>query len=89
MLLCAALCSKLLKTNPFFGTQTCIGVIVPMLMADPKKMVRTDGTRVVTTMQPSWKAEIYGLYVALRNDPWIILLFPMFFASNYFYTWRE
>jgi hypothetical protein len=25
---------------------------------------------------------------ALRTDPFIILLFPMFFASNYFYTWQ-
>jgi hypothetical protein len=58
-------------------------------MADPKKMVRTDGTRVTTIMHPSWKSEIVGLYVALRTDPYIILLFPMFLASNWFYTWRK
>lgn len=67
---------------------TLIGVAIPMLMADPEKMIRTDGTKVTTPRQPSWKAELLGLWTALRNDPLIILLFPMFFASNWFYTWR-
>ncbi|KAF8224043.1 MFS general substrate transporter [Tricholoma matsutake] len=67
---------------------TCIGVSLPMLMADPSSMIRTDGTRVTTPRHPSWKAEILGLYYALRKDPMIMLLFPMFFASNWFYTWQ-
>jgi MFS family permease len=67
---------------------TCLGVLLPMAMADPNKMRRTDGTKVTTSRQPSWKTEIYGLYVALRTDPMIILLFPMFLASNWFYTWQ-
>ena len=58
-------------------------------MANPAKMIRSDGTRVVTPRHPSWKSEIYGLYLTLRTDPWIVLLFPMFFASNWFYTWRK
>ena len=57
-------------------------------MVDPKKMIRTDGTKVTTPRHPSWKVELYGLYVTVKTDPLIILLFPMFFASNWFYTWR-
>ena len=53
-------------------------------MADPKKMIRTDGTRVAFSRHPSWKSEIVGLWVALRTDPYILLLFPMFLASNWF-----
>ncbi len=68
---------------------TAIGISIPMCMADPKKMIRTDGTKVTTPVNPSWKSEFYGLYLALHNDPAIILLFPMFFASNWFYTWRK
>ena len=67
---------------------TLIGVLIPMLMADPSKMIRTDGTRVSTPRQPSWKTEIAGLFIALRDDPAIVMLFPMFLASNWFYTWR-
>jgi hypothetical protein len=68
---------------------TGMGSLIPLLMADPEKMIRTDGTKVTTTRQPSWKTEIYGLYIALRTDPLIVLLFPMFLGSNWFYTWRE
>jgi hypothetical protein len=72
-----------------FLVLTAIGIFIPLLMADPKKMVRTDGTRVTTIMHPSWRSEILGLWIALRTDPFIILLFPMFLASNWFYTWRK
>ncbi|KAL0950518.1 hypothetical protein HGRIS_007327 [Hohenbuehelia grisea] len=71
-----------------FLVLTLIGVTIPMLMADPHKMIRTDGTKVTTPRHPSWKVEIYGLWVALKTDPMILLLFPMFFASNWFYTWQ-
>ena len=58
-------------------------------MVDPQKIIRTDGTKVTTPRQPSWKTEIYGLWIAVRDDPLILLLFPMFFASNWFFTWRK
>ncbi|KAF8899685.1 MFS general substrate transporter [Mucidula mucida] len=67
---------------------TLIGVAIPMAMADPNKMIRSDGTKVTTPRQLSWKTEIMGLWITLRTDPMIILLFPMFFASNWFYTWQ-
>jgi hypothetical protein len=57
-------------------------------MVDPKDVIRTDGTKVTVTKQPSWKTEIMRLPRAFMKDPQIILLFPMFFASNWFYTWR-
>ena len=78
------------KSNQIgFLVLTLIGVTIPMLMADPQKMIRTDGTKVTSPRHPSWKVEIVGLWVTLIKDPLIILLFPMFFASNWFYTWRE
>lgn len=64
------------------------GVVLPLFLADPYKMIRTDGTRVAPIRYPSWKTEFISLFVALKTDPWIVLLFPMFFASNYFYTWQ-
>lgn len=71
-----------------FLVLTLIGVTIPIFMADPNKMIRTDGTKVTTLRHPSWKVELYGLYLTLRTDPMVILLFPMFLASNWFYTWR-
>lgn len=60
-----------------------------MCMADPKRIIRSDGTRVNIPLHPTWKTQFYGLYLTLRTDPMIFLLFPMFYCSNYFYTWRE
>ncbi|CAE6526244.1 unnamed protein product [Rhizoctonia solani] len=67
---------------------TLIAILIPMLMADPKTMYRADGSKVTAARHPSWKAEILGLWIALRTDPSILMLFPMFFASNWFYTWQ-
>ncbi|KAB5592997.1 hypothetical protein CTheo_3551 [Ceratobasidium theobromae] len=67
-----------------FLVLTLIGVLIPMLMADPKSMYRSDGSKVTAPRQPSWKSEIMGLWVALRTDPSILLLFPLFMASNWF-----
>ncbi|KAF8959869.1 major facilitator superfamily domain-containing protein [Flammula alnicola] len=71
-----------------FLVLTLIGIIIPMSMADPEKMIRTDGTKVTTSRHPSWKTQLYGLWVTLLTDPMVILLFPMFLASNWFYTWQ-
>jgi hypothetical protein len=52
-----------------------------MFMVDPANMYRVDGSKITAPRQPSWKTEIVGLWVALRTDPSILLLFPMFLAS--------
>ncbi|KAI0785941.1 MFS general substrate transporter [Abortiporus biennis] len=71
-----------------FLVLTLIGVLIPMLMANPNNMFRDDGTKVVYHRHSSLRTAIWGLWTTLRNDPYIILLFPMFFASNWFYTWQ-
>jgi len=37
---------------------------------------------------PTWSTEILGLWETIWSDPYIILLFPLFFASNWFYTYQ-
>lgn len=37
---------------------------------------------------PSWKSETFGLYETLRLEPYVLLLFPMFWASNWFYSYQ-
>ncbi|OAX33851.1 hypothetical protein K503DRAFT_487990 [Rhizopogon vinicolor AM-OR11-026] len=71
-----------------FLVLTLVGAFLPLFMANPDKVTRTDGTRMNLARNPSWKTEFINLYVALKTDPCIILLFPMFFASNYFNTWQ-
>ncbi|KDQ17512.1 hypothetical protein BOTBODRAFT_29692 [Botryobasidium botryosum FD-172 SS1] len=76
------------ETYIIFLVLTGIGMLTPLFMANPSAMYRTDGSKVAAPRHPSWKTEIWSLFLSLRTDPYIILLFPMFFGSNYFYTWQ-
>jgi MFS family permease len=37
---------------------------------------------------PSWKSELMGLWETFFTDPYILALFPMFLASNWFYAYH-
>lgn len=37
---------------------------------------------------PSWKTEIIGLYETFKLEPYILLMFPLFWASNWFYSYQ-
>lgn len=65
-----------------------IGAFLALLLCDADKVQREDGSHVILMKNPSWKSEILGLWETISHDPWIILLFPMFFASNVFYTYQ-
>lgn len=71
-----------------FMVLTFIGLILAWGLVDAGQIVRADGSRVVLMMHPSWQSEILGLWEVLRTDTYIVLLFPMFFASNWFYTYH-
>lgn len=84
------------RTDSTVGDGTYIGFIVLMtlgacsafLLCDAQKVVRSDGSHVVLMQNPSWKSEFIGLYQSIRLEPWIILLFPMFWSSNWFTTYQ-
>lgn len=78
------------------GDGTYIGFLVLMLIGaflawgllNINKIVRKDGSRVIAIQHPSWKSEFLGLWEVLRDEPWFVLLFPMFLASNWFYSYQ-
>ncbi|KAJ5940107.1 Major facilitator superfamily domain general substrate transporter [Penicillium verrucosum] len=65
------------------------GACLALCLCDADKVVRPDGSRVILMKHPSWKSEIVGLWETVRSEPWIILLFPMFWSSNWFYTYQQ
>jgi len=65
-----------------------IGAILALTLVNAKYVIRNDGSRVILMKHPSWKSEILGLGEVLKTDWYIIALFPMFFASNFFYTYQ-
>ncbi|KAL1301869.1 hypothetical protein AAFC00_006051 [Neodothiora populina] len=71
-----------------FLVLTFLGACLAWTLVDAKQVLRPDGTKVVLMKNPTWKSELLGLYETLRDDPWVLLLFPMFFSSNWFYTYH-
>lgn len=66
-----------------------IGLVLGLFLVNADKVIREDGTKVILMKNPSWKTEFIGLWETLFQDPWIVLLFPMFFTSNIFYTYQN
>ncbi|KAJ6161191.1 hypothetical protein N7470_004587 [Penicillium chermesinum] len=65
------------------------GAILGLFVCDADKIIRPDGSRVIVMKNPSWKTELIGLYQTIRTEPMVILLFPMFWSSNWFYTYQQ
>lgn len=67
---------------------TLLGALLAWFLVDAKNVVRDDGSHVILMKNPTWKTEIWGLWEVFLTDPYILFLFPMFFASNWFYTYQ-
>lgn len=71
-----------------FIVLTFIGAALAWCLVDARHVQRADGSHVVLMKHPTWQSEIIGLYETLRTDTWVVFLFPMFLASNWFYTYQ-
>ena len=67
---------------------TFVGACLAWTLIDAHNVVRSDGSHVILMKHPTWQGELLGLLEVLRTDTWIVFLFPMFFASNWFYTYQ-
>jgi MFS family permease len=76
------------STYIVFLILTFLGACLAWTLVDAEHIVRHDGSKVILMKHPTWKSEIFGLWETLRSEPYIVLLFPMFFASNWFYTYQ-
>lgn len=64
------------------------GAVLALCLCNANSVIRSDGSRVVLMKNPSWRSEFIGLYETIRLEPYIILLFPMFWSSNWFTTYQ-
>jgi MFS family permease len=64
------------------------GFVLAAFLCNPKYVRRSDGSRIILMKNPSWKSELWGLVETLKTDWYIVFLFPMFLASNWFYTYH-
>lgn len=66
-----------------------VGGVVAFFMCDAENVVRSDGSRVILKQNPSFISEMIGLYETVAAEPLVILLFPMFWSSNFFYPYQQ
>ena len=64
------------------------GAILALSLSNAKNIIRNDGSRIIIMKHPTWKSEFIGMWEVLLSDWYIVFLFPMFFASNWFYTYH-
>lgn len=65
-----------------------LGAVLAIFLVDANKVVRDDNTKVILMKNPSWSSEVKGLWETISTQPWVLLLFPMFFSSNIFVTYQ-
>ncbi|KIX02630.1 uncharacterized protein Z518_08572 [Rhinocladiella mackenziei CBS 650.93] len=65
-----------------------VGFVLAGFLCNPLLVQRSDGSRVILMKHPTWKSEFIGLFQTLISDWYLLFLFPMFFASNWFYTYH-
>lgn len=65
-----------------------VGFVLAWGLSDSKYIKRKDGSGIIVMKNPTWWSELKGLYETLISDPYIVLLFPMFLASNWFYGYQ-
>ncbi|CAL5869219.1 uncharacterized protein PFLUO_LOCUS3447 [Penicillium psychrofluorescens] len=65
------------------------GAVLALFICDADKIIRKDGTKVILMKNPSWKSEVIGMWQTVRSEPCVLLLFPMFWSSNWFYTYQQ
>ncbi|KAF2761391.1 MFS general substrate transporter [Pseudovirgaria hyperparasitica] len=71
-----------------FLVLTLLGAALAFTLVKAKNVIRDDGSKVILMKSPSWKTELLGLFETFKTDPYILALFPMFFASNWFYAYH-
>jgi len=65
------------------------GALLALTLCNARDIIRKDGSRVILMKNPTWQSELWGLWETLRFEPFVVLLFPMFFSSNWFYVYQQ
>ena len=65
-----------------------VGTLICYFMCDAKDVIRPDGSQVHLARHPTWASELLGLWTTIFTDSYVLLLLPMFFGSNLFYTYQ-
>lgn len=66
-----------------------MGSVVALFVANPAKIIRSDGSRVQIPRQTTFVQELKNVGIALKREPWIILFFPYSFAGLWYIPYQS
>lgn len=66
----------------------CCGIVLAGFLLPMDKVYKSDGTKVIAKKYPRIQDELRGMFRVLISEPKIYFMFPMFCASNWFYTYQ-
>ncbi|KAF0717615.1 Aste57867_2196 [Aphanomyces stellatus] len=75
------------STYVVFLVLMCCGTLLSLVLVDPNTVVRNDGSMVTVEKHPNPLSEIVEVF-KLFFDPKMLLLFPLFAYSNWFYQYQ-
>lgn len=64
------------------------GIVLAGFLLPNDKVYKSDGTKVIAKQYPRIQDELKGCFRLLIHEPKIYFMFPMFAASNWFYTYQ-
>lgn len=64
------------------------GIVLAFFLLPMDKVYKSDGTKVIAKKYPKIQDELRGMLKVLMTERKIYFLFPMFCASNWFYTYQ-
>jgi len=65
------------------------GAVLALFICNKDNVRRNDGSHIITPVTNiTWRNGIQNILQRLRTDPYIVLFFPLFFASNWYYPYQ-
>lgn len=71
-----------------FMVLMAVGIVLAGFMLPMDKVYKSDGTKVIAAKYPKIQDELRGMWKVLKTEKRIYFMFPMFCASNWFYTYQ-
>ncbi|EPQ66322.1 hypothetical protein BGT96224_3069 [Blumeria graminis f. sp. tritici 96224] len=66
-----------------------LGSLLALCLCNAKDVIRDDFSRIILMQNPTAKSELLGMLETIKFEWTVILLFPMFWSSNWFYTYQQ
>lgn len=77
------------NTYVVFLVLMILGSLLALFLCNAKNVIRDDFSRIILMKNPTVYSELKGMWETIRFEWTVVFLFPMFWSSNWFYTYQQ